>query len=160
MKSQRLAMAPGCGGCSRRSVLHGLGVAAVGAVGALMLDAGCQQPGSSLPTANSAACGTGLCIDLGDAANKELVTAGGAMLIDTSNDTIMVVRASFTQVLALSAICTHAGCSMDYAPSQHLLNCACHGSQFSTAKQGGGPAIRPLRLYTATLANNVITVAG
>jgi cytochrome b6-f complex iron-sulfur subunit len=158
MKSQRLAMAPGCGGCSRRSVLHGLGVAAVGA---LMLDAGCQQPGSTLPTANSATCGTGLCIDLGDAAHKELVTAGGAMLIDTSNDTIMVVRASDTQVLALSAICTHAGCSMDYAPSQHLLNCACHGSQFSTdGRVLRGPANRSLRLYTATLANNVITIAG
>jgi cytochrome b6-f complex iron-sulfur subunit len=158
MKSQRLAMATGCGGCSRRSVLRGLGVAAVGA---LMLDAGCQQQGSLLSTASSSSCGTGHCIDLGDAANKELMTVGGAMLIDSSNDTIMVVRMSDTQAIALSAICTHAGCSMDYEAAQQLLNCACHGSQFSTAGNVvRGPANRPLRLYTATLANNVITVAG
>jgi cytochrome b6-f complex iron-sulfur subunit len=157
MSSERLPLAPGCGGCSRRSVLQGIGVAAVGA---LILDA-CQQSASSLPTANSASCGTGHCIDLGDTANKELVAAGGAMLIDTSNDTIMVVRVSDAQVIALSAICTHAGCSMDYAAAQHLLNCACHGSQFSIdGKVLRGPANRSLCLYTATLANNVITISG
>jgi cytochrome b6-f complex iron-sulfur subunit len=158
MKSERLAMAPGCDGCSRRSVLRGLGVAAVGA---LITGAGCQQPGSSLSTANSSSCGTGHCIDLGNSANKELTTVGGAMLIDSSTDTIMVVRISDTQAVALSAICTHAGCSMDYEAAQHLLNCACHGSQFSTdGKVLRGPANRSLRLYTATLANNIITVAG
>ncbi len=157
MSSERLPIASGCGGCSRRSVLQGLGVAAVGA---LILEA-CQQPGSSLATANSTSCGTGHCIDLGDTANKELATAGGAMLVDSSNDTIMVVRVSDTQVIALSAICTHAGCSMDYVAAQQLLDCACHGSQFSTdGKVLRGPANRSLRVYTATLANNVITVSG
>jgi len=157
MKSERLPMAPGCGGCSRRSLLHGLGIAAVGA---LMLD-GCQQQGSTMATATSASCGTGHCIDLADTANKELSAAGGAMLLDGSTDTIMVVRISDTQVIALSAICTHAGCSMDYESSQHLLNCPCHGSQFSTdGRVVNGPANRPLRVYTATIANNVITVSG
>lgn len=158
MKSERFPITPGCAGCSRRSVLQGFGVAAAGA---LIAGTGCQQPGSSLSTANISSCGTGHCIDLGDPANKELTTVGGAMLIDSSNDTIMVVRSSDTQAIALSAICTHAGCSMDYEATQQLLDCGCHGSQFSTAgKVVRGPANRPLRVYTAALANNVITVAG
>ncbi|HEU4727147.1 MAG TPA: Rieske 2Fe-2S domain-containing protein [Kofleriaceae bacterium] len=139
-------------------MLRGLGVAAIGA---LLVDTGCQQQGSALTTANSSSCGTGHCIDLGDAANKELTTAGGAMLLDGASDTIMVIRLSDSEVIALSAICTHAGCAMDYNASQHLLDCACHGSQFSTdGKVVRGPANRPVRVYTATLANNMITIAG
>jgi cytochrome b6-f complex iron-sulfur subunit len=155
MKSERLPMAPGCGGCSRRELLQGLGVAALGA----LVVAGCGQQGSSLSTATSASCGTGECIDLGDAANQPLTTAGGAMLVDMTGDTIMVVRVSDTQVVALSAICTHAGCSMDYTAGQKVLDCPCHGSQFATdGSVLRGPAVRPLRVYSATLASNRITV--
>jgi cytochrome b6-f complex iron-sulfur subunit len=138
-------------------MLQGLGFAAVGA---LAVAAGCQQQGSSLSTASSASCGNGMCIDLGDAANKQLTNAGGAMLIDTASDTIMVVRVSDTQVIALSAICTHAGCAMDFNASQHVLDCPCHGSQFSTdGSVTRGPARQALRVYSVTMANNMITVA-
>ncbi len=156
MKSERLPMAPGCGGCSRRELLQGLGVAAVGA---LVVAAGCSQQGSSLSTATTSSCGAGACIDLTNSANQELATAGGAMLVDMASDTIMVVRISDTKVVALSAICTHAGCSMDYNAGEKLLDCPCHGSQFATdGTVVRGPAVRALRVYTVTLANNMITV--
>jgi len=160
MKSSHLPIieAAGCGACSRRTLLRGLGIAAVGA---LIFDASCQQQGSSLSTATTSTCGTGHCIDLGDAANQELATVGGAMLIDSARDTIMVIRASDTQVFALSAICTHAGCAMDYNAAQRVLDCGCHGSQFSTTGTVlRGPANRAVHAYTATLANNMITVDG
>jgi len=156
MKTERLPMAPECGGCSRRELLRGFGVAAVGA---LVVAAGCGQQGASLPTATSSSCGAGECIDLTDSANRELTAVGGAMLVDMAGDTIMVVRVSDAQVVALSAICTHAGCSMDYASGQKVLDCPCHGSQF--AIDGSvlrGPAVRNLRVYSVTMANNTITV--
>jgi Rieske Fe-S protein len=156
MKTERLPMAPECGGCSRRDLLRGLGVAAVGA---LVVAAGCGQQGSSLPTATTSSCGAGQCIDLTNSANQDLTAVGGAMLVDMSGDTIMVVRVSDTQVVALSAICTHAGCSMDYVPGQKVLDCACHGSQFATdGSVLRGPANRSLRVYNVTMANNMITV--
>jgi cytochrome b6-f complex iron-sulfur subunit len=157
MKIERLPLAPGCGGCSRRELLQGLGVAAVGA---LAVAAGCGQQGSAMSTATSSRCGTGECIDLSDAANEPLTTAGGAMLIDMAGDTILVVRISDSQVVALSAICTHAGCSMDYVAGQEVIDCPCHGSQF--AIDGSvlrGPAVRALRVYNVTLANHTITVS-
>jgi cytochrome b6-f complex iron-sulfur subunit len=157
MKTERLPMAPGCGGCSRRELLQGLGVAAIGT---LVVAAGCGQQGSSLSTATSSSCGTGECIDLTSAENKPLTAAGGAMLVDMAGDTIVVVRISDTQVVALSAICTHAGCSMDYVAGQKVLDCPCHGSQF--AADGSvlrGPAVRPLRVYNVAMANNLITVS-
>jgi cytochrome b6-f complex iron-sulfur subunit len=156
MKTERLSVSQWCGGCSRREVLHGLGVAAVGA---LAVVAGCQQQGSSMSTATSSSCGTGECIDLTDASNQGLTTIGGAMLIDMASDTVMVIRVSDTQVIAVSAICTHAGCAMDYSAGQQVLDCPCHGSRFSTdGKVVRGPAKRSLRVYQAELANNKITI--
>ena len=156
MKTERLPVSRRCGGCSRREVLHGLGVAAASA---LAVAAGCQQQGSSLSTATSSSCGAGECIDLTDASNKELTTSGGAMLLDRSGDTIMVIRISDTQVIAVSAICTHAGCSMDYSAGPQVLDCPCHGSQFSIdGRVVRGPANRPLRVYGVALANDKITI--
>ena len=151
MPKKSLATLP----CSRRSLLQVLGF---GAAGALVLSA-CST-GANLPSATSSACGTGTCIDLTDASNVDLTKVGGAMAIDLDRDTIIVVRVSDTEVIALSAVCTHAGCIVDYNASADRIDCNCHGSQFSTTGQVlRGPAGRPLKMYTAALANNTITVS-
>ncbi len=157
MKIDRLPTASGCSGCSRREMLQGLGAAAVGAA----LVASCaSDPGSTLAKATSSSCGSGQCIDLTNASNKDLTATGGAMLVTMGNDTVMVIRSSDTAVIALSAICTHEGCSMDYNAAQNRIDCPCHGSQFSTdGKVLAGPAPRAIRVYTAKLASNMITVS-
>src|SRR5262249_17814385 len=106
-----------CSTCTRRSVLQGIGAAAA----ELAILPGCMTMGSSLPTAKSSSCGGGLCIDLSDAANSDLASPGGAMLIDMASDTVMVIRTSATDVVALSAICTHAGCSMNFDAASERL---------------------------------------
>lgn len=146
-------------GCSRRALLRGLGLACAAAM--IPGAAGCMQQGSDLPTANTTSCGGSVCIDLAQAGNTALTAVGGAMLVDIATDTVMVIRASDTAVVALSAICTHAGCSMNFDASTNRIVCPCHGSQFD--EQGNvvqGPARRPVKVYTASLANNVITVAA
>ena len=71
-----------------------------------------------------------------------------------------LVRTSDTTVVALSAICTHAGCTMDYDSGAHELACPCHGSMFSrTGQVVSGPAQSAVKVYNAALANNVITVS-
>jgi Rieske Fe-S protein len=145
-----------CHDCSRRELLLGLGIAAVGTV----LLSSCADPGSNLTQATVTTCGTGHCIDLNDPTNADLAEPGGAMLLHVGNDTVMVIRNTTTEVIALSAICTHSGCSMNYLPQDELLDCPCHGSQFATdGSVVHGPARKALRLYSATLANNVITVS-
>jgi Rieske Fe-S protein len=143
-------MKSSCTDCSRRTLLQGLGL------GLVALSA-CGNP--TPPTGTASACGTNLCLDLTVAANKELLTAGGALVIDSDTDTIIVIRVSDTEVAALSDICTHSGCENLYTASSQTLDCPCHGSKFSlTGTVINGPARRPLKVYTATLANNMITV--
>jgi Rieske Fe-S protein len=143
--------------CSRRALLRALGI---GAVGAIVLY-GCQQPGGSLSTATSMSCSGNVCIDLTDANNAELTKANGAMLIDVAGDTIAVIRKSDTEVIAISDICTHAGCTMDFNAGTQQMDCPCHGSVFSLDGQVvNGPARVPVKVYQASLANNMITIVA
>ena len=141
--------------CTRRSLFKGMAALAVLPV---VLPA-CAQQGSDLPQAKTSSCGSGTCIDLTDPVNAPLASVGGAMLFDIGSDTVMVIRSSSTDVIALSAICTHAGCSMNFDAGRERLTCPCHGSEFTeTGAVAVGPARQPLRVYTAAMANNMITV--
>jgi cytochrome b6-f complex iron-sulfur subunit len=146
-----------CEGCSRRAVLHGIGL---GAIGTLLLGS-CGQSGTNLPSATSTTCGSDTCIDLGDSSNAVLASVGGAMVVDLASDTVVVIRASDTAVTVLSDVCTHAGCTMDFDDTAMQLTCPCHGSVFSLdGKVVRGPANRPVKVYSATLVSNTITITA
>ncbi|HHK60282.1 MAG TPA: ubiquinol-cytochrome c reductase iron-sulfur subunit [Desulfobacterales bacterium] len=49
---------------------------------------------------------------------------------------------------AVSRICTHLGCRLNYSEADHLLVCPCHGSRFTVQGQRiAGPAKRDLPRY-------------
>lgn len=142
--------------CSRRTLLAGIGA------GTVLAAAGCTNgSGSDAPPATFTMCGANACIDLNNADNTALASAGGSMIITPGSATIIVIRTSATAVAAVSDICTHARCGVNYDASQSLLVCPCHGSEFQlNGSVAQGPARLPLRAYTATLdtATNTITV--
>lgn len=70
------------------------------------------------------------------------------------------LRPSSSKVVAFSAICTHAGCTVGYDPSAAEFVCPCHGGRFSatTGAVLGGPPPSPLRQIPARIVNNEIRV--
>lgn len=73
------------------------------------------------------------------------VPVGGAVLATTaSGEAIVVAQPTSGDVVAFSAICTHAGCQV--VPNGGELDCPCHGSVFAagTGAVLQGPASRPL----------------
>ncbi len=76
---------------------------------------------------------------------------GPAMLIHHEDD-------SWT---ALSAVCTHLGCTPSYLPDKKEIYCPCHGGVYD-ARTGGnisGPPPKPLTLYKVSIENGKITVS-
>lgn len=143
----------GCGGCSRRDALVTLGIATLAP-----FMPGCSAK-SSLGTASAARCTGGFCIDLRVAANAPLRSVGGGLLLETGGDRIAVVRQSATQIAAVSALCTHEGCLNELDASTSTFDCPCHGSSFSLSGNVlRGPASIALRVYTASIAGDVVTV--
>jgi cytochrome b6-f complex iron-sulfur subunit len=111
----------------------------------------------NVPVGKAAMCGVDLCLNLSE--NPELASNGGILIFTQApGRKIFVMRTTAGDLQALSAICTHAGCTVDWDGSSDF-NCACHGSKFSsTGSVLQGPAGSPLRKFTTTLAGDVLTI--
>ncbi|MCE1189543.1 MAG: Rieske 2Fe-2S domain-containing protein [Ignavibacteria bacterium] len=99
-------------------------------------------------------------ITLAIGATSPLAAVNSVALIQNGSSRILVKRISDTSFLAVSAICTHAGCVItEYTISGAAYVCPCHGSQFhpdGTVLQG--PASSGLTTYPTQFANGQLTV--
>lgn len=65
---------------------------------------------------------------------------------------VFIVRAKEGYFYALSAICTHLGCIVNWKSEGGIIACPCHGSKFDReGKVIEGPAPRPLQRFSITL---------
>jgi len=136
---------------SRRSFLDGLlavggGIWALGMAGpaaAYLWPAQSKGPGQST-------------VNVGPV--KDL-PVGEARLVQGRGHPILVIRRTETEFTALSAICTHLGCIVQWDPAQALIVCPCHAAVF--APDGGvvsGPPPRPLAQYPVMVIGDEVHV--
>jgi cytochrome b6-f complex iron-sulfur subunit len=64
---------------------------------------------------------------------------------------IVVFEDSGQRLRALSARCTHEGCTVQYVPGDSVIWCACHNGRFDLdGRVIAGPPPRPLEKYSCT----------
>ncbi len=134
--------APSCAGClDRRQVLRRAGLVAAGAAAVGVLAAcgggGGGSTSSGSPSGNAGGASGAL-------AKVSDVPEGGALSVqDADGNEILLTQASAGTIVALSAICTHQGCTV--TGDGRGLVCPCHGSVFDLSGANvSGPAPRPL----------------
>jgi cytochrome b6-f complex iron-sulfur subunit len=139
--------------CSRRDFLA---TGARAGVGALVLSrfAGCggSSVDGSVATSNNMAT-------LTFAQFPKLQTVGDGVVVDAGGTLLVVIRTGDTTATALSAECTHEGCTVEYVGGNVPIHCPCHNSNF--AQSGAvvsGPARSSLRNYAATVDASGVTV--
>jgi len=74
-------------------------------------------------------------------------TGSEVFTVPTSGDPGVLVALADGSVVAFDAVCTHAGCTVEYDPSQLVLACPCHGAVFDATAHGAvlaGPTDIPL----------------
>jgi len=93
-------------------------------------------------------------------ANLTELAPNSGKVIRVDDHPIMLIETKSGQVKALSARCTHLGCTVQYAPEQGgYLRCNCHGSRFDlNGNNVSGPAPRPLPHYKVTLEGGKIAI--
>jgi cytochrome b6-f complex iron-sulfur subunit len=55
--------------------------------------------------------------------------------------------------VAMTAVCTHLGCTVQYEPQADRIHCACHGGVYNayTGANVSGPPPKPLTLYKVSV---------
>lgn len=134
---------------TRRGMLRGVGAVTLGAaaVGTLAACGAGGEPADSGSAAGSAA-------PAGPLAKVADIPVGGAIAATGADGKpIILSQPTAGNVVAMSAICTHNGCTV--APDGAELKCPCHGSVFR-ADDGStvsGPAKEPLASVTVRVEN-------
>jgi Rieske Fe-S protein len=128
---------------SRRSVLRGLVVTAVGGVAGYAVAR--RSSAAKAKGVSTAANGYGAAPKTtGKAlARVDHIPASGGLIL--TGPRIVLVRGPGDAVHAYSAVCTHQGCTVN-SVANNVINCPCHGSRFNaqTGAVISGPAPRAL----------------
>src|SRR5574341_1733076 len=117
-------------------------VAFSGALSALLQ--GCSaddsvSAGQTLPRIQASAVNGTITIPIDT--SSPLATVGSAAQVQYSGGTLLVARTAQDAFTALTAICTHQGCTI-IGYSNQIYICPCHGSQFDTNGQIGRASCR------------------
>jgi len=72
----------------------------------------------------------------------------------------LLVLDSSGQYHAMSAVCTHLSCTVQYRSDQHVVWCACHNGVYDlNGRNVSGPPPRPLALYEVHVQGDDIVVS-
>jgi len=90
-------------------------------------------------------------------AKVDAIPVGGAILVkDAAGKPVILSQPTAGTVVAMTAICTHQGCTV--APAGAQLVCPCHGSVYKSADGSNvsGPAPKPLAAVTVHVVNGEV----
>jgi len=134
---------------NRRSFLNGTsGILALSLLTQLLESC---TPGAVTPTPTA-----GFTVDLSNQSNSALKTVGGFILTQG----IYVICTAPSTYVALSSICTHQGCTVNYSSGSKQFSCPCHGGLFDiTGKVLGGPPPSPLTQYKVAVTGTTLTIS-
>ena len=132
-----------------------LGVAA----GAASILGGCKMFGSRKPDVVTQAKDDKITLSKEESA--KLLASEGSLLVEPkgTHDKILVVHAKDGSLHAVSAICTHMGCTVLYDEKLGQIHCPCHVSQFGLDGHNlKGPATRPLKPYEVRTESGLVVI--
>jgi len=140
-------------GSSRRDILR------LGAAVAAAACGGCAILGSR--TADVTAEPRQGVVRLTRAQSAALLASEGSILVKPKGvrDRILVMHLTDSVLYAVSAICTHMGCTVDYKKDTGQITCPCHGSQYALdGTVTRGPAKQPLKRYDVMIENGQVLI--
>ena len=82
-------------------------------------------------------------------AQKGDLAAKGFLILPMGSERVLVLRDREQKLRALSAKCTHEGCTVQYVPADEVIWCACHNGKFALdGRVLSGPPPRALAGFT------------
>ncbi len=92
--------------------------------------------------------------------DAEKLPVASALMFKFGSKPSMLIHHADGSWTALTAVCTHLGCTVQYEPEKHRIHCACHGGVYdpNTGKNLSGPPPRPLKRYDVKVTETGVLV--
>ncbi|WP_420238489.1 ubiquinol-cytochrome c reductase iron-sulfur subunit [Telmatobacter bradus] len=86
---------------------------------------------------------------------------GSVLMFKFGSRPAMLIHHADDRWIALTAVCTHLGCTVQYEPDQDRIHCACHGGVYNpyTGANVSGPPPKPLTLYKVAVSDAGVQVS-
>jgi len=86
---------------------------------------------------------------------------GSVLMFKFGTSPAMLIHHADGRWIALSAVCTHLGCTVQYEPQADRIHCACHGGVYNpyTGANVSGPPPKPLKLFKVAVSEAGVEVS-
>jgi cytochrome b6-f complex iron-sulfur subunit len=81
--------------------------------------------------------------------DAQKLPAGSVLMFKFGASPAMLIHHDDGRWVALTAVCTHLGCTVQYEQQADRIHCACHGGVYNayTGANVSGPPPKPLKLF-------------
>ena len=85
--------------------------------------------------------------------DAQKLPAGSVLMFKFGSSPAMLIHHLDNTWVAMTAVCTHLGCTVQYEPQADRIHCACHGGVYNayTGANVSGPPPKPLKLFKAAV---------
>jgi cytochrome b6-f complex iron-sulfur subunit len=93
--------------------------------------------------------------------DAQKLPAGSVLMFKFGSSPAMLIHHEDKSWVALTAVCTHLGCTVQYEPQADRIHCACHGGVYNpyTGANVSGPPPRPLKLFKVAVSDTGVLVS-
>ncbi|MGA2571830.1 MAG: Rieske (2Fe-2S) protein [Terracidiphilus sp.] len=93
--------------------------------------------------------------------DAQKLPSGSVLMFKFGASPAMLIHHADGRWIALTAVCTHLGCTVQYEPQMDRIHCACHGGVYNpyTGANVSGPPPKPLKLYKVSVNDTGVEVS-
>lgn len=93
--------------------------------------------------------------------DAEKLPSGSVLMFKFGPKPAMLIHHTDGRWIAMTAVCTHLGCTVQYEPQLDRIHCACHGGVYNpyTGANVSGPPPKPLTLYKVAVGDAGVQVS-
>ena len=93
--------------------------------------------------------------------DAQKLPAGSVLMFKFGTSPAMLIHHTDGRWIALTAVCTHLGCTVQYEPGADRIHCACHGGVYDpyTGANVSGPPPKPLKLFKVAVNESGVEVS-
>jgi cytochrome b6-f complex iron-sulfur subunit len=93
--------------------------------------------------------------------DAQKLPAGSALMFKFGSSPAMLIHHQDGSWVALTAVCTHLGCTVQYEAQMNRIHCACHGGVYDprTGANVSGPPPKPLKLFKVAINDTGVQVS-